>query len=212
MKTIEVNGSAVVSTQPNTIHIDVDVAGKDSDYKQSISKLNALTQIIKTSIVDADIPTRSILTQSYRVAEDCEYTDGHRKCLGFIASHRIEITLEYDTNSLNRMVLVLANFATNTSINIHFSHNDLAPFKAQALSKAIAMAQSSARVMSQSAGVLLGDIQKMIQGENHDFQGVAYQSSSKMASLGAPDFLNQSNIDAPLIEITERVVLIYEIG
>ncbi|MCE1161159.1 MAG: SIMPL domain-containing protein [Burkholderiales bacterium] len=216
MRTIQVRGYAVVKTKPNTTHIDLDVKGKDIDYKQSIVKLNALTQTIKSSIVDANISNHSIFTQSYRVVEDYEYIDGHRTFLGFEASHRLEITMDYDTDLLNQMVSVLASFATNTTMSIRFSHNDLIPFRAQALSNAIASAQSSAKVMTQSAGVRLGVLQKMIQGENHsyDVQGVAYQSPPNRAldlDGDVPEFLKQPQVDAPMIEVAEQVVLVYEI-
>jgi len=122
---INVTGQGTVSATPDGIQIDLSVISQNTDYIQTLSRLNERV----TTIVHAVARTgtvETVFTKSYAISEQWsdQYDDEKRKFQGYKATQKLEVTIPLDTAMLGSIVQELAASESKANMGISFVIRD----------------------------------------------------------------------------------------
>lgn len=162
-RTIKVTGKAKIAVAPDTLQLLIDLGGTKPTYNESRElSIECNAQMI-SAITDLGLDSKALKTRSYSINADYQsYEDKDkswkRRFVGYKFSHQTKLEFPIDNALLGRVIEALNGCTIKPDISINYTVTDPEPAKNCLLAKAVADSQTKAKVMTQAAGVELGDV------------------------------------------------------
>lgn len=184
---LKITGEGKTSTSPDTIIITLTISGENKDYQKAMADADNSVMDLKTRLVRAGFDEKKITTEDFRVRTINKYikNSGEEKRVfdKYEALHELQIKFEFNTQKLARVIDVIVESVAEPSFNINFTLENTEKLKEEALKDAVKDATNKAKLLSKSAGVVLGEILSI----DHSFSEVNVYTprSFRMAYDGA---------------------------
>lgn len=217
MKTITVRGSGRASAKPDCVVLTLSLESRHPDYGQTmqgaadkIAELNkslALVGFSKESLKTVDFDVRT----EYVSKKDKDGT--YRRIFkGYLVSHRLKVTFDFDTVTLTRVLGAVATCVADPELSVAFTVKDPTQISEELLVSAAENARTKAEVLCRASGVKLGELVNISYswGELDVYSHTRYELDDKCKCLpdGAPDI----EIDPDDIRVSDTVNFVWQIA
>lgn len=159
---IKVTGEATVSVKPDIAVISINISKLSSEYAEAVGQLETGVNEIKTAVSKLHIDVTQLKTASFNVnAEHEGYSeDGvwKNRFVGYRASESLKLEITLDNKLLGDLLSAVAETSSNPELYINFSVKDKTKAKDRVITKAVRDSQRKAKLLTEAAGVTLGDI------------------------------------------------------
>lgn len=209
MKKLKVVGNARVSAEPDLAVLSFRVEAKNMRYGASLHDLHAKVHRLRDIMHHSGLQTTDLKTTQFAVNPEYHYGNKANTFTGYLASHRLSIELPCDKELINKILDLIAGQETEVQVALQFSVKDKDQLRKKAMAKAVAEAKVNAAVLTESAGVKLGDLIRIHYGtEEVNF----YQQNLTLAVCESVDeSAPHADIEPESVSIQETVTLTYEI-
>ena len=208
MRSLTVQGKGRVLTEPDIIFISFKVETASLRYDTAVSELNQRTAKLKQSFVENNIPECELKTTDFGIEVRHRRENSRYVFDGYDASHSLRIQVPNEKAKLNALLRSISASESGAEIRINFSVKDTSGIKKKALEKAVAEAKRNAAVLTEAAGVQLGDIMNIDYGweEVH-----IYDHHNGMAYVCAENCAAEVDIEPEGVQAEVTVTIVYAI-
>ena len=160
---IRVTGKGRISVKPDTIQLNINTEGTCKEYGEAVSESAQQTGIIRNTIEKAGLDPKGLKTVHFGVDTEYEsYQDKRgswkQKFVGYKYRHSTYIRFDNDNAVLGKVLFELSKCPVQTEFSIHHTVKDTETVKNALLGKAVKDSKEKAAVLTQAAGVQLGNI------------------------------------------------------
>lgn len=214
---IKVTGKGNLSVKPDMIRLLI-YARKV--YKVYSEAFHGATQssLVLHDILSAfgfeksDLKTLSISVDTKNESYKDKNGEWKSRLVGYEYKHSMKLEFDMDNERLGKVLYALANCPLKPEINIVHTVKDVEASKNKLLGNAVSDAKDKAKVLSEAAGVTLGDIQTI----DYSWGEVLFESypMAKCVSeykMSMPDESYEIDIDPDDIDVSDTVTVIWEI-
>ena len=165
MKTIRVTGKGQLKVHPDMTRITMELTGRRWDYGETLEQSSKDTEQMKDLLVPFGFARTDVKTLSFDV--ETEYEDykekgaWKQKFIGYQYTHVLKVEFESDNARLGKILFALAHCKLHPEFRLSYTVKDPEAVKNELLGKAVQDAIAKARVLSNAAGLKLGEIQNM---------------------------------------------------
>jgi len=212
-QTVNVQGIAEVKAMPDLIGIYINVQAKGNISSEAQSQVDEIFDDLISELLKIGLERKDIVTESYNVREDYDWTDEGREDNGYLASHRVSIKLDIDQTALMSLVLDQATEvgATISYLNFELTQESQNKYKAEAMKLAAKDARIKAESVAEGFDKKIG---KLVSVEVNNFgyypwrfyDGLEYAEEGRDAVKTA-----MANIQPGEEEISASVSAIYKL-
>ena len=156
---------------------------------------------------------KDIVTESYNVREDYDWTDEGREDNGYLASHRVSIKLDIDQTALMSLVLDQATEvgATISYLNFELTQESQNKYKAEAMKLAAKDARIKAESVAEGFDKKIGKLVS-VQVDNFGYYPWSFYDGLEYAEEGRDAVKTaMANIQPGEEEISASVSAIYKL-
>ena len=215
MKTIRVTGKGQLKVHPDMTRITMELTGRRWDYGETLEQSSKDTEQMKDLLVPFGFARTDVKTLSFDV--ETEYEDykekgaWKQKFIGYQYTHVLKVEFESDNARLGKILFALAHCKLHPEFRLSYTVKDPEAVKNELLGKAVQDAIAKARVLSNAAGLKLGEIQNMDYSWGHiDFE--VRPMSKKLAmceyECRAPGSYDM-DIEPDDIEVNDTVTVVW---
>lgn len=163
-RNIRVTGRGKLSVKPDAICLRIEAEGVYPDYEETIQESTKQTKILRETLEKSGLSGKDLKTLRFSIQTEYErYRDHHddykRRSIGYRFKHRAEIRFANDKQQLGRTLYELSHCPVKAEISIHHTVFDPEGVKNELLRKAVSDSREKAKILSEAAGVSLGEIQ-----------------------------------------------------
>lgn len=163
---ITTTGTAAISAPPDIARVEVGVSTLGKDAARAHEAAAVAMQTLTASLRDHGLADKDLRTSRITVAAEHEYKDGKQKPRGFRATNQLTATLrDLDQSGAIIDATVAAAGDVVTVHGIHFEIEERAQLERKALAAAFDDAKGRAQVLATAAGVQLGPVVRVTEGE-----------------------------------------------
>ncbi len=212
-QTVTVRGRGTASAEPDLVVLAFGIIGRDFTYSAAVEKLNERVEDLRSDLEAVDVERTRLKTTKFDIRpemrfdkEKDEHVFSHHK-----ASHRMRLELAFDKELLNRVLGRVAQSAGEATVGVSFDVSDRESLRRRAMRVAVADAQETARVLAESAGARLGEIEQIdysfIEVRTRPFSyDVDAHEDAMMPAFRAPD------IEPEALDAEEGVTVVWSIS
>jgi|BioPla2DNA2_1021312.scaffolds.fasta_scaffold04289_12 uncharacterized protein YggE len=162
-RTIRVTGSGKISVKPDMIRLNINLEDVRETYEATLEQSTIQVEMLKDCFEKLGFAHSDLKTLRFNVDTEYEsYRDERdvwqRKFVGYKFEHSLKIEFDADNKRLGQVLYALAHAPIRPEFRISYTVKDPASAKNQLLGKAIADSKEKAKVLTEAAGVQLGDI------------------------------------------------------
>ncbi len=217
MKTIRVTGKGQLKIHPDLTRITITLEGSDPKYDEALRRSSEDTEQLRTLLVGFGFSPTALKTLSFHVDTQYEGYDERgvyrQRFVGYRFEHTMKLEFDSDNALLGKILYALACSPVHPTFQISYTVKDPEAAKNELLSKAVRDAASKAEVLSQAAGLPLGDIQSI----DYSWGELPLETRpmNRMLLAEAPRSAKASldmNIQPDDLELTDTVTVIWAIA
>ena len=210
-KTISITGKGFLNVTPDQARISFKLSNHQWKYEQALKGINQEVNKLKSVCTESNIPSDDLKSKAFNITKDNHYDKETEDYIfnGYIAEHRMELKLPLDNQLIGKLLESISQSFENLDFNISFGIKDQRSCEKQLLKSAVEDAKNNALILSEAAGVDLGDIINI----DYSFSEIEFSSSMRydtmsdycLSEASIPDF----NPDD--IELNKNVSFIWAI-
>ena len=160
---IRVTGKGSISVKPDMIRLLLNLEDMYDTYDKTLEQSAVQVETLKDCFEKLGFQRSDLKTLSFNVDTEYEsYQDRQkawkRRFMGYKFVHRLKIEFEADNKLLGQVLYALAHAPIRPEFRINYTIKDTESAKNQLLGKAITDSKEKAKVLTEAAGVVLGDI------------------------------------------------------
>lgn len=184
---IEVTGEGAVRVEPDQawVQIGVEIQGAESVEEAREQAAQAMKAMMK-ALDGQDVPEAHRRTTSVRIQPQYDYSNRKRRLVGYTASNDLQVRID-DLKKLPYVVdtAVVAGGDASRLMGISFMLSDREAAQAEARKRAVVQARSRAEQLAKAAGVELGPVRYIREGESSGVRPTPPPMSRAMMSTEA---------------------------
>lgn len=204
-RTITVTGNGETAARPDIAMITIGVRSEGATAAAALSANNANMAATLKSLKDAGIADRDIQTSGLSINPQYNYerNRSNPEVTGFVASNTVNVRLR-DLDKAGSVIDTAVRAGANSLGGIQFGFDDPKEMEQQALRNAVAAAKAKAELLTDAAGVDLGEVLTI----NASYS-VSPQPRPMMARAEAVS--DEMAIEAGESTVAASVTIVYEI-
>lgn len=204
VRTVSVNGQAVVYAAPNIAHITIGVHSENVDPQEAVAANNAQANRVMDALKALGVDEKDIRTSNFSIYVQDEFDmEGKRTGTRFVVDNSVYVTLR-DLEKIGEVLSGVVEAGANTIYGISFDVEDRAALLESGRDEAIQNARQQAESIAAAAGVQLGEIQS-ISFYNSVPSPVMYDNKIAAQGLGG----GSVPISSGQLEFTVDVSIVY---
>ena len=217
MRTIRVTGRGQLKLRADTTVITLSLEGTEPEYADALRRSAEDTESLRELLAGFGFLRSDLKTLSFQVDaeyEGCQEEGVYRQRFkGYRYQHRTKVEFPSDNELLGKLLYALARSPVRAEFSLSYTVGDPEAAKNALLGKAVADAREKAAVLTQAAGVALGEIQSIdyswgeIRFEARPMNRSMLASAKNMAE-GSFDM----DIEPEDIQVSDTVTVLWEIG
>lgn len=201
------HGHAEVKVKPDIALITFAVITDSKDQSQAVADNATKATALLSALREARIPDKDIQTLSYTVQPQYDYKNSPAVLTGYQVQNSVQATVR-DLTKVGA-VLDKATAAGASSVSgVTFDLSGRGKTEAQALSLAVVSARLKAVVMAQAAGVTLGRLLTVTEGNPVSAQPL-FTGGARMMAVGGQ---STTPVEDQQIAVSADATLIYALG
>lgn len=217
MRTIRVTGKGQIRVHPDMTRIMITLKDRYKDYSEALRHSAEDTESLRDILNGLGFERSDLKTLHFDVETKYEYVDEKRykRCFdGYEYKHIMKVDFDSDNKLLGRVLYALANSAVSPEFQIRYFVKDQEAAKSIMLANAVADAREKATALSQSAGVVLKDIQTI----DYSWGEVRFESRLMECASGevccgpSPEGCYDMDIEPDDIDASDNVTVVWEIA
>lgn len=218
-KLLKVTGNGIVDLKPEITIITIEFNEKLTCYESVLESTSNNITYVQKILSTVGIDKEALKTTHYNVEpyyESYMYADGKKENVfkGYEYNQTLSFKFGVSNDLLKRVLNEFAKITSRFKFRVNFGLNDFEKAKNELLSKAINDAKNKAVIISNAAGVALGEIVEIKYGSNES----EFLTRPYSINLHNMFTVNQSPISNCDIDITpenimksDNVILVYSI-
>ncbi len=160
---IRVTGKGQISVKPDMIRLMLTLEDMRETYEETLEQSTVQVEMLKDCFEKLGFARTDLKTLNFNVDTEYEsYQDKNkawkRKFIGYKFVHAMKIEFDADNKRLGQVLYALAHAPVRPEFRINYTIKDTEVAKNQLLGKAVSDSKEKARVLTEAAGVKLGDI------------------------------------------------------
>ena len=217
-RTIKVTGKGVVKLKPDLIRISLTLQDVRIDYSEVLKESARQVEMLKDAFEKIGFCRNDLKTLNFNVdTENESYKDKNenwlRKFVGYKFTHYMKIEFDADNELLGKVLYALANVPVKPEFRISYTVRDVEKAKNLLLKDAVTDSKEKAAVLTEAAGVALGDIMAIdyswgeidfVSGSTVDYMSL---HDDCLPCAGSIDM----NIEPDDINVSDTVTVVWEI-
>ena len=165
-RTIRVTGKGTISVRPDTIQLNISTEGVCKEYEKALEQSAKNTGLLRESISKAGLDPKDLKTTDFAVQTEYErYQDRNdnwkRRFVGYKFRHSLYIRFDNDNVLLGKVLYQLSKCKADAEFSISYTVRDAEPARNELLAKAVADSKKKAMILTEAAGVRLGDVENI---------------------------------------------------
>lgn len=211
MRLLKVYGEGQAQAEPDTVTLSLNVTGIAKEYATAVNQLNSTTERLKSSVQTSQLSITELKTSDFSIHTETKYENGQNIDIGYRASHRMSVVLDYDKQVLNNLIELMSYNQSNAELQVSFSLKNPEVLHQQALQSAAIAAQNNARTLASTALLQLGKIQEIVYGDMSGLNGIsprAYGGSYDSAPMLSAA---KADIEPQNVQVHESVIMVFEL-
>lgn len=221
-RTIRVIGKGKLSVKPDTIRLIMTVEGMSEEYDQAVKESADITNMLKEMFAKLGFEKSALKTLYFNI--DTEYESYQakdkswkRRFEGYKFAHRMKIEFPADNEVLGKVLYALSHSPIKPEFKIEYTVADVEKSKNELLANAVKDGMEKANVLSEAAGVKLGDIISI----DYSWAEIDFVSRPmdrmmlEECCMSAPceaDGAYDIDIEPDDIDVTDNVTIVWNIG
>jgi len=183
---IIVKGIGKAAVAPDLIVLNMNLEVSDMDYEKTMRRSSDMLDKLRSAISSAGHDGKEMKTTSFNINtkyESYRENGGHKqRFAGYTCYHSLKLEFSLDMAALGATLGAISGCEAKPDFNIKFSIKDPSAVSEQLLESAIENAKWKATVLAKSAGVKLGEIQRIDYNwsELHLYSQTDYQFNDMM--------------------------------
>lgn len=162
-RTIRITGKGKLSIKPDTIRLIMTIEGVHEEYDKAVQTSAEMTEGLKDLLEQPGVDRDLIHTLYYNVNAEYESYQAKdkswkRRLTGYKFIHRLKLEFPFDNELLGKILFALGHSNLRPEFDIEYTVADTEKAKNELLNKAVADSKKKALILSQAAGISLGDI------------------------------------------------------
>lgn len=162
-RTIRVTGKGSLKVHPDTTRLTLTIHGTYPDYAQAMQKSAEDSEALKYVLIPLSFSGPDLKTLSFGIDseyENCQDEQGvwRNRFVGYQYSHTMKLEFLSDNERLGRVLTALAACPVQAEVHLSYTVSDPEAVKNELLGKAVADAKAKAAVLTEAAGVELGEL------------------------------------------------------
>jgi len=205
-RTLSVNGSGVVSIEPDIAYISLGVQTEGKNAQETVASNNAQSQALLSTLSRAGVADKDIRTSNFSIYPRQEWdNNGQPTGITYVVNNTVSVTVR-DLSTIGDILDAAVQAGANNIYGIQFDVEDREAAQQQAMVAAMENARARAEVLAGAAGVELSQVMS-IQSYLGGGTVIPYDKSYVMADAAAGNV----PVSTGEMEITAEVSVIFEI-
>lgn len=212
MRTLQVNGYAVLSIPPDSIELKITLETISKEYTSAVKTNAKSLSSLKNSLFGANIREEELKTSGYTVNTRYENqrqpNDEYKNVFtGYCVITSLKLDIAYNMEKLNAVIYAITTSGAECEYNIRFYVSNQQETKNKLIALAVEDAKTKAGLLAQAAGVELVGIESITYDKN---LADAYSPTDYRPRMMAAT--NDSiSIEPESVVIKDKVNIIWEI-
>ncbi len=205
---LTVHGHSEMKVRPDVAYVDVGVVTQSQDSTQAVRDNATRSTALLAALKGAGLADRDLQSQSYSVQPQYDYQSSPARLTGYQVTNSVRATVR-DLTKVGPVIDAATGAGGNQVNGVTFDLADRTQAEGRALAMAVVEARAKAAVMAQAAGVPLGRLVDLSEGDAPTFQPLVLEAQgvTRMAAR-APS----TPIQSQDISITADVTAVYGLG
>lgn len=171
MRTLQVNGYAVLSIPPDSIELKITLETVSKEYPSAVKANAKSLSALKNSLFGANIREEELKTSGYTVNtryENQRQPNGEYKNVftGYCVITSLKLDIAYNMEKLNAVIYAITTSGAECEYNIRFYVSNQQETKNKLIALAVEDAKTKAGLLAQAAGVELVGIEAITYDKN----------------------------------------------
>jgi uncharacterized protein YggE len=207
-----VSGEGKVSVTPDIAKVTLGIQETGSSLKTVQNSVNTKSKALTDTIKKLGILESDIMTTSYNVYPQYDYSSPTQKITGYQISTDYEVSVK-DFDKINDVLVAATAAGANVVGNVSFDLNESTKIAKmnEARSDAVKDAKSKADGLAKAAGITLGKIINVSENPNQTIRPISYTDKSSAVGLGGAAPVAQPDIQPGTTELDVTISLSYEV-
>ncbi len=219
-KIIRVTGKGNISVKPDQIRLLLELSDLRESYEETLRTSTEKVEALKDVFERLEFERKDLKTTYFNVDTRYESYQAKDKSwkkrfLGYEFNHKMKIEFEANNALLGKVLYALGHATVKPEFRILYTVKDPEKSKNQLLAKAIADSKEKAKVLTEAAGVKLGDIMTI----DYTWGEIEF-SSTPMNRMLEPMALEECctsasydiDIEPDDIEVSDTVTVVWSIS
>ena len=160
---IKVTGKGQISVKPDLIRLVLHMEDMRETYEETLQQSTIQVEMLKDCFEKLGFRRSDLKTLNFSVDTEYEsYQDSNKawkqRFVGYKYIHALKIEFDADNQRLGQVLYALAHAPIRPEFRINYTVKDTEKAKNQLLGKAVEDSKEKAQVLSEAAGVKLGEI------------------------------------------------------
>lgn len=201
---LTVIGTAAVAVTPDKATLSLGAMYEDASIDVAQVKTNQAIEAVINELKTLGIPENKMETSNYSVYPTYDYSTSTPVLRGYQVTNMLTVEVE-DFSLISKVIDRAVASGANQVNNISFDISTRSEIYRQALTTAIAAAQTKAEIMAAAAGKQLGNLTSIIEAEQGASMYLnAYDSQAMKEAGGAPQVLGGE------LNVTAQVTMVFQ--
>ena len=162
-KTIKVTGKGKLSVKPDRIRLMITQTDVLATYREAIKGSADRKAVLNRSMRQMGFREEDLKTLNFNVETEYESYQAKdkswkRRLLGYRYTHRMKLELSNDNALLGKALMAVSRCPGRPEFNIQYTISDSEAAKNELLRRAVMDSKTKAAVLSEAAGMHLGEI------------------------------------------------------
>lgn len=211
-RTLTVRGRGTASAKPDLVVLAFQIVGQDHSYATAVETLNERVEALRSELESVGVERTDLKTTRFDVGAENRYNRKKEEhvFLGYRASHELRLELAFEKDLLDRVLGSVARSASEAAVRISFDVSDRKAPRRRAMKAAVKDARETARVLAESAGASLGEIEQI------DYSFVEIRTRSFSYTLAEHDASRLASpapeVEPEAMEAEEGVTVVWSIS
>lgn len=165
---LTVQGAATVSLEADTATISLGIRQFAPEVRDAQQAVNRSMDAVIAALTEAGVDRASLYTNSIYIYPEYDYSSDTERIRGYSASNSLTIVTR-DIENVGAYIDAAFDAGANTLDDVSFSASDTQAAYDEALEKAVAEARRKAQVLADAAGLELGGIVRVAEGDYYGY-------------------------------------------
>ena len=219
---IKVTGKGKLTLKPDTIRLRIELSDTDKEYDNVIRKSTEHSEEVREAFTGLGFESTDLKTLRFQVDTQYEqYQDKRdnswkRRFTGYKAAHVLKIEFSREKGILGKVLYMIARLPARPEFHVEYTVKDTEGAKNALLAKAVADSAVKAQVLTEAAGVRLGNIMTIDYSWGEvDFVSRPMSRMADMEFMAAGASLAEDSYDYDIepddIDVEDTVTLVWEL-